>query len=205
MLFFDYFLKRYPGFTVDANQPIYRLAQSKDSPFLGKDYAYINIDYEDTRRYQAIYKMTYGGSQKTVYQHTLSFTKQLKIPSGDEVIDAARAVKAKTKLSTSRNVDQLGVPTDDFFRNVLCDVQGTIFRDSYKDREGTRELVEELKRRGFDGMPDFADYGRSTKTPIVIFDPAKFLKSDSSDVLTNDMIVDAIMNVNSDPFATVSV
>lgn len=124
---------------------------------------------------------------------------------GDEVIDAARAVQARTTLSPRRNMDQLGVPTDAFFRNVLCDVQGTIFKDSYRDREGTRELVEELKRRGFDGMPDFADYGRSTKSPIVVFDPDKFLKSDFNEELTNDMIIDAIMTVNENPFAKESV
>jgi len=194
------YLRRYPGFTINVNQPIYRLAQSKDNPFLGKDYAYINVDYEDTRRYQAIYKATFGGLGKDVYQHTLSSSKQLKIPSGDEVIEAARAVQARTKLSPRRNMDQFGRPTEDFFRNVLGDVQGTIFKDSYRDREGTRELVEELKRRGFDGMPDFVDYGRSTKTPIVVFDPLKFLKSDSNEELTNDLIIDAIMNVNPDPF-----
>lgn len=199
-------IRRFPGLEADVTDKIFRLADEGNA-FFGKNYAYVNFRLNDNRRYQAIYKDTFGGVMANkITQFEFLPKQKIRIPSGDEMIDAYTKVMAELgdKAHPQRNQSMIpNIGTDsngDFFKNLYIDVQGIIQHDSTDQRPVTAALIKELKKRGFQGMPDWGDYGRSTRSAAVIFDPEDALDTVSEVPLTEKMIYDAIEEVSPDPF-----
>lgn len=198
-------LRRYPGFDLNPGDLMHRLAGDAQDAFLGKDYAYLNIRASDNQRYQALYKATIGGQAEEVYQHIFKANKSLKIPSGNDVISAFQKIYSEMDLDPTRNYEFLSTvagkdPKGDTFKNMFFDVQKIIRGSSYNDDPVLSRLVSELKAQGFSGMPDFADYGRSTLSPIVLFDPDSLLGKVSSYILDDNTVAKAIANAIPNPF-----
>lgn len=198
-------IKKTPGFSVKSGQTIYRMSASEDFS-LGKDYAFMNIRESDHRRYKALYSATVGGNlgqTRGIYSHTLEAQSEIRVASGKDVLEASKAVSKK--LSSFRNSD-LAMTSASInaakspHTAAYIDVQAIIKGESYNDRPGTKALVEELKKRGFHGMPDFGDNGRSTNSAVILFDPKTLVKSKVSEKMTPEKVIEAIMTSNPNPF-----